>query len=129
MRRFWWTLGFLFVGVAVLICLIPGHDIPGALEMNDKASHLMGHGLLALYFTGLLPRQRWWKIFLLLLVMGVVIELAQYHMHVGRQGDARDVLANSAGALLGLFVGWLGVSRWPDWAERLLGRSRAAESK
>jgi VanZ family protein len=129
MRRFWWSLGFLFVGAAVLICLIPGHDIPGALEMNDKVSHLMGHGLLALYFTGLLPRHRWWKIFLLLLVMGVLIELAQYHMHVGRQGDARDVLANSAGSLLGLFVGWLGMSRWTDWAERLLGRSRAAESK
>ena len=49
-------------------------------------------------------------------------------MQVGRDGDPRDVLANGAGTLLGLFVGFLGVSRWPQWAAWLLGR-RTAEPR
>jgi VanZ family protein len=126
--RLWWTLGFVFVAAAVVICLVPGHDVPGAFELNDKASHLLGHGLLALYFTGLVPRRRWWRVFLLLALLGIAIEFAQYHMQVGRDGDPRDVLANGAGTLLGLFIGFLGVSRWPQWAAWLLGQ-RTAEPR
>ena len=61
-----------------------------------------------------MPRHRWWQIFLYLMLFGAVIEVAQYSMHVGRNGDPRDLLANAAGLSLGLLVGWLGVSRWPD---------------
>ena len=122
MMRMWWGLGVLLVGAAVLICLVPGQDIPGSFELNDKLSHLVGHGAMAAYFTGLVARRSWWKIFALLLLLGAAIELAQYYMHVGRQGDARDVVANSCGAVLGLVLGWLGLSRWPQWADRLLGR-------
>ena len=122
MMRMWWGLGVLLVGAAVLICLVPGQDIPGSFELNDKLSHLVGHGAMAAYFTGLVARRPWRKIFALLLLLGAAIELAQYYMHVGRQGDARDVVANSCGAVLGLVLGWLGLSRWPQWADRLLGR-------
>ena len=57
-----------------------------------------------------------------LLLFGIVIEFAQYFMHVGREGDPRDVVANSAGAVLGLSLARLGLSRWPDLAAWLLGR-------
>jgi VanZ family protein len=122
----WWRLGFLLVGVAVLVCLVPGHDIPGSFELNDKLSHLIGHGAMAAYFSGLVQRRSWWKIFLFLLVLGAAIELAQHSMHLGRDGDARDMVANSCGAFLGLVLGWLGLSRWPQWADRLLGRRVAS---
>ena len=101
---------------------MPVNRAISAFEMNDKASHLLGHGLLALYFSGLVPRKSWWKIFVGLLAMGICIEFAQYYMRLGREGDPRDVLANSAGALMGLLVGRLGVSRWPELAAWLLGR-------
>jgi VanZ family protein len=122
MTRIWWGLGVLLVGAAVLICLVPGQDMPRSFELNDKLSHLVGHGAMAAYFSGLVARGSWWKIFVFLLLLGGAIELAQYSMQVGRQGDMRDVVANSCGALLGLVLGWLGLSRWPQWAERLLGR-------
>lgn len=127
LRRFWWGLGWVLVLAAVVVCLVPGTEVPGAFEMNDKLGHLVGHGALALYFTGLVPWPRWWKIFLFLLLLGIAIEFAQYHMHVGRDGDPRDVLANAVGAGLGLVLGKLGLSRWPEWADRLLGRRRVAE--
>jgi VanZ family protein len=122
LQRVWWTLGVVLVAAAIIVCLVPSQDLAAPLEWNDKASHLVGHGLLALYFAGLVPRRSWWKIFVFLLLMGVTIEFAQYFMHQGREGDPRDVLANSAGAALGLITARLGLARWPELAAWLLGR-------
>jgi VanZ family protein len=123
--RVWWIVGVILVLIALVVCLVPGRELPGAFEFNDKVSHLAGHGLLAVYFSGLVPRRRWWKIFVFLLLFGAAVEVAQYYMDVGREGDPRDVIANSCGALLGLLAGWLGLSRWPEFATWLFTRRRA----
>ncbi len=120
--RVWWTLGVVLVAAAIVVCLVPAQELAGSLEMNDKISHMVGHGVLALYFSGLMPRRSWWKIFVFLLVMGVAVEFAQYYTEWGREGDPRDVVANSTGAALGLLAGRLGLARWPELAEWLLGR-------
>ena len=83
LQRVWWALGVLLVVAAVVVCLVPVHEMPTAFELNDKVSHLVGHGALALYFAGLVPRRAWWKIFVFLLLFGIAIEFAQYYMHVG----------------------------------------------
>jgi VanZ family protein len=122
LQRVWWALGALIVGAALVVCLMPMNEVVAPFEWNDKTSHLVGHGVLAIYFAGLLPRRGWWKIFVFLLLFGVAIEFAQHFMHMGREGDPRDVAANSAGAALGLLAARLGLSRWPDLAAWLLGR-------
>jgi VanZ family protein len=125
--RFWWGFGIFWVLAALIVCLVPSHEVPGVFEFSDKLSHLAGHGLLALYFAGLVPRRRWWKVFAFLLLFGAAIEFAQYSMQVGRQGDPRDVIADGAGAALGLLLARLGLERWPEFAERLLGQRRPAQ--
>ena len=122
LQRVWWALGVIMLAAAVYVCLTPANAVITVFEWSDKTSHLLGHGILALYFTGIVPSRSWWKIFVGLLVMGIGIEFAQYYMHVGREGDPRDVLANSAGAALGILAGWLGLARWPELAAWLLGR-------
>lgn len=122
LQRVLWTVGGVLIAAAILVCLLPIQDIAAPIEWNDKASHLVGHGMLALYFAGLVPRRSWWKIFVLLLLMGVAIEFAQHFMQWGRAGDPRDVVANSTGALLGLALGRLGAARWPEVVAWLLGR-------
>jgi len=122
LQRLWWALGVVILLVAIWVCLMPVNRVITAFEWSDKTSHLLGHGLLALYFSGLVARKSWWKIFAGLLLMGIVIEFAQHYMGLGREGDPRDVVANSAGALLGLVAGWLGLSRWPELAAWLLGQ-------
>jgi len=124
--RFLWGFGALLVVLAIVACLVPGHEIPKSFELNDKVSHLVGHGALALYFAGLVPRRSWWKIFVFLLLLGIAIEFAQYYMHVGREGDPRDVLANSLGVIIGLLLGWFGLARWPELLAWMLGQRRAA---
>ena len=127
LARSWWALGVVIVLAALVVCLMPGHELPRAFEMHDKVQHIIGHALMAMYFAGLVPRRRWWKIFVFLLVFGVCVEFAQYYMQVGRNGDPRDVLGNCIGALLGLLVARLGLDRWPDFMAGLLGRRRAVE--
>lgn len=122
LQRVWWALGVVLAVAATFVCLVPIPSVPTAFEWNDKVSHLAGHGALAIYFAGLVPRNGWWKIFLSLLLFGICIEFAQYYMNVGRQGDPRDVFANAMGAALGLGVARLGLARWPDLAAWLLGR-------
>jgi VanZ family protein len=126
LSRIEWTVGIVLLVAATIVCLVPGRELPASFELNDKVSHLVGHGTLAAYFTGLVPRRRWWKIFVLLLMFGAVIEVAQYYMHVGREGDVRDVFANGLGVLLGLLAGLLGVSRWPELVAWVFRRREAA---
>ena len=127
LTKFWWGFGVVIVLTALVVCLLPGHELPNAFEMNDKVAHVIGHALMAMYFAGLVPRSRWWKIFVFLLLFGICVEFAQYYMQVGRNGDARDVIGNGVGALLGLLVARLGFERWPLAAAWLLGQRRATE--
>jgi hypothetical protein len=126
LARIEWTGGVVLLLAATVVCLVPGHDLPASFELNDKISHMAGHGALAAYFTGLVPRRRWWKIFLGLLLFGAVIEVAQSLMHLGRNGDPRDMLANLVGISTGLLVGFLGISRWPDLVAWVLRRREVA---
>jgi VanZ family protein len=122
LSRVWWALGALLFVTAAVVCLVPMQQVHRNFDLNDKMSHLLGHGALAAYFAGLVPRHRWWRIFVSLLLFGILVEFAQYYMNVGRHGDARDVIANAMGAMFGLLAARLGVSRWPDLAAWLLGR-------
>src|SRR5690349_21021779 len=122
MNRFLWVMGAIFVGIAVYLCLVPEQELPGAFEFNDKLNHVFGHAAMAGYFSGLVPRRSWWRLFVCLLVLGIGIEFAQHYMQLGRRGDYRDVIANSAGAGLGLLLARLGLAGWPQWLGRLAGR-------
>ena len=122
MNRLWWALGVMLVAAALFVCLMPLPHMPQTFDFNDKVWHMLGHTALAAYFSGLVQRRGWWKIFVFLLGFGVFVEAAQHYMNMGRQGDVRDVLGNMAGALLGLLLGYLGLSHWPEWMARIFGR-------
>jgi VanZ family protein len=122
LQRVWWAFGFLLVIAALFVCLAPMPEMPATFDWGDKTFHMIGHGTLAVYFAGLVPRNRWWKLFACLVLFGILIEIAQHFMAMGRQGDPRDVIANSIGAALGMGAARLGLSRWPELAAWLLGR-------
>jgi VanZ family protein len=126
LRRFWWILGALIVCAAVAICLLPSSELPSSFSLNDKVSHVIGHALMASYFAGLVERRGWWKILLFQFLLGVFIEVSQSFMHLGREADVFDCIANLLGAGLGLLLARAGLERWPQVAASILGR-RAAQ--
>lgn len=126
LRRFWWILGGLIVCAAITICLLPNADLPQSFSLNDKLSHVIGHAVMACYFAGLVERHGWWKIVLFQFLLGVGIEVTQSMMHVGREADVFDCIANLMGAGLGLLLARAGLERWPRTAAWILGR-RAAQ--
>ncbi|HKE94491.1 MAG TPA: VanZ family protein [Povalibacter sp.] len=114
--RFWLVIGWLLIIVAFVVCLLPGKDLP-EVQLSDKYEHTILYLILTLWFTGLYPRSRYAVIATALFVMGVTIEIAQGAMHLGRTADVHDVMANTAGILIGLMLALAGLGGWAQWID------------
>ena len=114
--RLWLVAGWILIVLAVITSIVPSHDLPKMGGVSDKLEHVVGYGVLALWFAGIYPKSRYPMIGVGLLVMGIVIEGLQGAMKVGREADLRDVYANSLGIVCGLTLAlvWLG-----GWAQRV----------
>lgn len=114
--RSWLVIGWTLVVLAVLVSLLPGKELPHT-GMNDKFEHSIAYALLALWFAGIYPRSRYIVIAIALFIMGVGIEWAQGAMHLGRQADVRDVVANTGGIAIGLSLALIGLGGWAEWID------------
>jgi VanZ family protein len=123
----WLGLGWAAVVFAIVVCLIPVSKLPAA-NVSDKTEHFAAYLLLSLWFAGIYPRARYWIIAIGLCVLGVLIEVAQGAMHLGRHADAMDVVANSTGIVAGLTLCWLGLGGWAQWIEALVIKTVARKS-
>jgi VanZ family protein len=95
----------LRLAVYVLACLIllyitlaPGKDVPGVGLVWDKAEHATAWAVL----TGaglLLSTKRRWMIPLFAFLFGAAVEILQAVMPLGRDGDVRDLIADSVGII------------------------------
>ena len=122
--RLWLIIGWVMITASVVVCLLPAKALPQT-GVSDKFEHSFIYACLALWFAGLYPRSRYVVIGLGLFAMGVAIEIAQGAMHMGRNADYRDVIANTTGIGIGLALAalWLG-----GWAERIDGWARGREN-
>lgn len=118
-RRLWLVLGAVMVGVMLYLCLIPqvpGPNFPGV----DKIEHLLAWGGLGAWFASLVERRGFLRLGIGLVVLGIGIEFAQELMNLGRQGDWRDVVANTLGVVLGVGSVQLGGESWLARIEKWL---------
>jgi len=118
--RLWLSLGWLAVGLAIVVCLMPTDRLPLPSSLSDKSEHFIGYLLLSCWFGGIYPRSRYWIIGIGLVVMGVLIEVAQGAMGWGRQADVLDVIANSTGVVAGLLLCWMGLGGWAQRVESVV---------
>src|ERR1044071_3831579 len=117
--RLWLVAGWLLIVGAVIASLVPQHELPKLGGLNDKIEHIVGYGVLALWFAGIYPRTRYPAIGVALLVMGIVIEGLQGAMHLGRQADLRDVYGNTVGIVCGLTLALIWFGGWAMRVEAL----------
>ena len=107
------------LALTIVVCLlprVPGPDFVGA----DKLEHLLGWAALSAWFGSLFERRTFPWLVVIMIAIGGGIEVLQSWMALGRQGDWRDVLFNSAGVATGLFVAGARRESWFALVERWL---------
>jgi VanZ family protein len=95
------------LGVIAYLSLAPGDRLPAIESLWDKAEHALAHA--GLTFAGLALSSRRRSLVAGIWLFGVGIEALQAIMPFDRQGDWRDVVANSVG--IGAALAALGVWR------------------
>lgn len=113
-------LGIIWSLVILIVCLMPGDNLPGSSFLSfvgmDKLIHgflyavlmvLVGKGLINQFDISSSKTKTLVVAFLYCFFLGAGIEFLQSGFVVGRSGDILDVLANNIGALIGvLFLFW-----------------------
>ena len=100
--RFWLGLWWTAIALGVVVSLVP----PPPIDMprgSDKLVHLLSYGALAAAAVQLFAsREALLRAGIGLVLLGAVLEVAQYALTSTRMLDPRDALANTFGVLLGL---------------------------
>ena len=110
---FWRTLAVFFVFALWVLSLLPVAELArfGTGFFNYKFAHFMGYLMLAWVLRQGWPRHPLWLIWLAAFVCGAGIEFAQSYTP-SRRFDWWDMLANGAGALVGVIIS---LKPWRWW--------------
>jgi VanZ family protein len=119
-RRLWIALSMVLLAAVFFVCLQPGLGPPVPAGF-DKLEHLAAYVLLALWFTGLVARGRYWAVGAGLLALGLLIEVLQWRMNLGRSAEALDMFANMLGVGVGITIALLATGGWAPRLESWLG--------
>ena len=114
-RRLWIAISVALVGAIVYSSLTPDLVLPTP-DGFDKVEHFTAYCGLAVWFTGLYPRARYWQVVSGLLALGLGVEVAQGVMQLGRSAEPLDMAANAAGVGVGLL---LALALTGGWARRV----------
>jgi len=119
-RRLWIALSMILLAAVFFVCLQPGLG-PNGPAGFDKVEHLAAYILLSLWFTGLVARGRYWAVVAGLLALGLLIEVLQWRMNLGRSAETLDMLANMLGVGVGITLALLATGGWAPRLESWLG--------
>ena len=115
LSRLWQLGGWLGVIATLALSLMPP-TLGGDDTHIDKLAHLFGYAVLMFWWAQLVVYQRV-KLAVAVVLFGIAIELLQ-GLTPDRLPDVLDVLANTAGVLLG----WIIARHTPNLPERLAAR-------
>ena len=106
----------LWAILILILCGLPGSNFPKLSFLDwlrpDKIVHLIIFGVQSFllikgfsrqeHFPNLRTNASGWGL-LLTITYGILVEVMQATIFIGRSGDVRDALANSIGAFIGLY--------------------------
>jgi VanZ family protein len=121
-HRWFWIAASAVLVVTVVVGSLQNVFAPALVQGFDKLEHFGTYMFLAVWFTGLYRRPRYWMIAAGLVALGLSMELAQFLMQAGRMGDPYDMAANTGGVAAGLVLACLATGGWAERLEAWLAR-------
>jgi VanZ family protein len=126
--RLWRVLSVLILVFVLLAAMTPVFwvfdnldDALSWFENADKWLHGLTFVVLSVWFAGLVEKRRYWLVAIGLLLFGFLVEFCQLQVSY-RTADAIDILANTAGILIGFTAAMAGLGGWglriEDWYAR-----------
>jgi len=104
------TLSLVYLTIIAFLSLLPPKDFPDIplFPGADKVVHTcmyLGLTLLACWSMHAEVKRVWYYLIILFSISwGVVMEIFQYIMHMGRSFDLYDIAGNSLGTLIGVLI-------------------------
>lgn len=100
----------LYVGCIAALSLLPSQDFPQLPLFRgvDKVVHFMMYSIFSLLFSWAMNTElNYFRLLLIIPVTigwGILMEIMQLNMHLGRSFDLYDILANSMGVGSGVLI-------------------------
>jgi len=104
------TLSLIYLTIVAFLSLLPPKDFPDIplFPGADKVVHTcmyLGLTWLACWSMHAEVKRIWYYLIILFSISwGVVMEIFQYIMHMGRSFDLYDIAGNSLGTLIGVLI-------------------------
>ncbi|MFZ9872518.1 MAG: VanZ family protein [Steroidobacteraceae bacterium] len=118
--RYWVWFGLAMTLVVVYLTLEAPSGRISTIPHLDKVYHFAAFLGLTLWFAALVERRGYWAVSIALFLLGVAIEIGQHLMALGRSAELLDVVADTVGIALGIFLSLLIRDSWLQRVERWL---------
>ena len=103
--RLWLRVWWLAIALVIVVSLVPPLPLPGSPPGSDKLAHFLAYFALATSAVQLFAaRAPLLRAGVGLVLLGIVLEVAQYLLTSTRMLDPMDALANTLGVLVGMAV-------------------------
>jgi VanZ family protein len=119
--NYWQAIGWIMVLIVIWLSLTPKPpQLPGFFAW-DKAQHMLAYASLMYWFGVSHPRHWRWPAFIVSL--GIGLEIVQGFTGY-RSYDPNDMLANTLGVVVGLFIIQTPLGGWLAAVDRFLAEHR-----
>ena len=104
------TLSLIYLTIVAFLSLLPPNDLPDIplFPGADKIVHTcmyLGLAWLACWSMHAEVKRKWYYIIILFSISwGVMMEIFQFLMHLGRSFEFYDIISNSIGTLIGVLI-------------------------
>jgi VanZ family protein len=102
------SVSIIYIGIIVTLSLLPASDFPKVplFPGVDKVIHVAMYFILAvtLLWAFRETNAARWKLYGFIVTWGLIMEIVQNLMNLGRSFSLLDILANITGAFLGIIV-------------------------
>ena len=121
------TISGVYLGLIIFLSLLPPNDFPDIplFKGADKIIHTsMYLGLTCLVCWSVHAENKpiWYYLIAIFSISwGIIMEIFQFSMHMGRSFDGYDIIGNSIGTLIGLII-YIGLTQ--IWKNKMAGSSK-----